>query len=678
MVRKKWTVSECDKDLAAQIAEDFSVDPLTAYILVSRGITDYDEIEEFLDPSAPLMIDPFSFADMDKAVRRIQLAIDDFQKIAVFGDYDADGITATALLYSYLEMREANVVRYIPDRLTEGYGLSCDSVRELAEQGVKLIITVDNGISAVEEAELCKSLGVDLVVTDHHKVGEKLPDAVAVVNPHRKDCPSEFKDFSGVGVAFKLVSALEGGDEDSMLDEFGDLVAIGTVADVVNLKGENRSLVRYGLNTINTSPRIGLKVLLEKSAGQGKKIGASSAAFTICPRINATGRMGSAEKALDLLLCDDEITAERLVEEINSMNQARQKTETEIFGEVSAMLAEKPGLSRDSVIVVASEGWHQGVIGIVASRIAERYGKPAVVISKNGSEARGSCRSIEGFSIFKAIEAVSDCLTHFGGHTLAAGIGLNSDRIEEFRIRINDYADSVEMPFPVQKIDCRINPGSISLDILNALDVMEPFGAGNPQPCFGLYGVKIEDFSSIGDGRHMRLTISKNDARTGAVWFGMQEKLFPYSRGDIVDLAVTLDRNIYNGETRISVNVKNIRPSHTDENKVLLGRRLYEKVLGEMPLSREQAECALPDRNIQVEVFKHIKMSKPVDDSFEQICMHLGDDGTEYCKVAVAVAVMLEMGVITKTNGGRLAPAETNGKVDLNDSVLMKRIKNYM
>lgn len=678
MVRKKWTVSECDKDLAAQIAEDFSVDPLTAYILVSRGITDYDEIEEFLDPSAPLMIDPFSFADMDKAVRRIQLAIDDFQKIAVFGDYDADGITATALLYSYLEMREANVVRYIPDRLTEGYGLSCDSVRELAEQGVKLIITVDNGISAVEEAELCKSLGVDLVVTDHHKVGEKLPDAVAVVNPHRKDCPSEFKDFSGVGVAFKLVSALEGGDEDSMLDEFGDLVAIGTVADVVNLKGENRSLVRYGLNTINTSPRIGLKVLLEKSAGQGKKIGASSAAFTICPRINATGRMGSAEKALDLLLCDDEITAERLVEEINSMNQARQKTETEIFGEVSAMLAEKPGLSRDSVIVVASEGWHQGVIGIVASRIAERYGKPAVVISKNGSEARGSCRSIEGFSIFKAIEAVSDCLTHFGGHTLAAGIGLNSDRIEEFRIRINDYADSVEMPFPVQKIDCRINPGSISLDILNALDVMEPFGAGNPQPCFGLYGVKIEDFSSIGDGRHMRLTISKNDARTGAVWFGMQEKLFPYSRGDIVDLAVTLDRNIYNGETRISVNVKNIRPSHTDENKVLLGRRLYEKVLGEMPLSREQAECALPDRNIQVEVFKHIKMSKPVDDSFEQICMHLGDDGTEYCKVAVAVAVMLEMGVITKTNSGRLAPAETNGKVDLNDSVLMKRIKNYM
>ena len=671
-------MSECDKDTAAQIAEDFSIDPFTALILVSRGITDYVEIEEFLDPCAPLMIDPFSFADMDKAVQRIQYAIDDYQKIAVFGDYDADGITATALLYSYLEKREANVVRYIPDRLTEGYGLSCDSVRELAGQGVKLIITVDNGVSAIEEAKLCKTLGVDLVVTDHHKVGEELPDAVAVVNPHRKDCPSEFKDFSGVGVAFKLVSALEGGDEDSMLDEFGDLVAIGTIADVVTLKGENRSLVRYGLNSINSAPRTGLKVLLEKAAGQGKKIGASNAAFTICPRINATGRMGSAEKALDLLLCDDEFTAERLVDEIQSMNQSRQKTETEIFNEVSALFAQKPSLTRDSIIVVDSEGWHQGVIGIVASRIAERYGKPAIVISRNGSEARGSCRSIEGFSIFKAIEAVSDCLTHYGGHTLAAGIGLNCDRIEEFRIRINDYADGIEMPFPVQKIDCRLKPAQISLDILNALDVMEPFGAGNPTPCFGLYGVKIEDFGAIGDGRHMRMTISKGDVRTGVVWFGMQEKLFPYSRGDVVDLAVTLDRNIYNGETRISVSVKNIRPSHTDENKVLSGQRLFEKVLGEMPLTSGQALMALPEREIQVEVFKHIKMSKPVEDSYEQICLHLNDDGTNYCKVAVSIAVMIEMGVVTKTHSGRLTVAETNGKVDLNDSVLMKRIRSYL
>lgn len=678
MIRKKWIVSECDKDLAAQIAEDFSVDPLTAYILVSRGIKDYTEIEEFLDPSAPLMIDPFSFADMDKAVRRIQFAIDDYQKIAVFGDYDADGITATALLYSYLVKREANVVRYIPDRLTEGYGLSCDSVRELAGQGVRLIITVDNGVSAVEEAKLCKELGVDLVVTDHHKVGDELPDAVAVINPHRKDCPSEFKDFSGVGVAFKLVSALEGGDEDSMLDEFGDLVAIGTIADVVSLKGENRSLVRYGLNSINNSSRTGLKVLLEKAGGQGKKIGASSAAFTICPRINATGRMGSAEKALDLLLCDDEITAERLVEEINSMNQARQKTETEIFAEVTAKIAEKPSLVRDNIIVVDSEGWHQGVIGIVASRVAERYGKPAIVISRNGSEARGSCRSIEGFSIFKAIDAVSDCLTHYGGHTLAAGLGLNSDRIEEFRIRINDYADSIEMPFPVQKIDCRIKPAMISLDILRALNSMEPFGAGNPQPCFGLYAVRIEDFAAIGDGRHMRLTISKGDVRTGVVWFGMQEKLFPYNKGDIVDLAVTLDRNVYNGEVRVSVSVKNIRPSFTDENKVLSGQRLFEKVLGEMPLTPEQAAAALPERELQVEVFKHIKTEKPVEDSFEQICLHTGDDGSNYCKVAVAVTVMLEMGIIEKTESGRLCAAETTGKVDLNDSVLMKRIKNYI
>ena len=679
MNRKKWVVSECDKNLAAQLAEDFSIDPITAYMLVSRGLTDDLEIEEFLDPNSPLMADPFSFADMEKAADCLRDAIDGFKKIAVFGDYDADGITATALLYSYLSKRGADVIYYIPDRLTEGYGLSCDAVRELAGRGVKLIVTVDNGVSAIEEAKLCRSLGIDLVVTDHHKVGETLPDAPAVVNPHRADCPSDFKDLSGVGVAFKLVSALEGGDEDSMLDEFGDLVALGTIADVVTLMGENRSLVRHGLKIINNSPRVGIKALLEKAGNNGKKLGSTSAAFTLCPRINATGRMGSAYKALDLLLCEDETRAYDLAEEICAMNQERQKTETLIFHEVCAKLSKNPSLVHDSVIVVDGDEWHQGVIGIVASRVAERYGKPAIVISRTGSEARGSCRSIEGFSIFEAIESVSDCLTHFGGHTLAAGIGLNSDRIEEFRIRINEYASGREMPFAVQKIDCRIkNLASINLDILDALDVLEPFGAGNPQPCFGLYGVKLESFSAISEGRHMRFTISKGDVRTGAVWFGMQEKQFPYDKGDIVDLAVNLDRNVYYGETKVSISVRNIRPSLTDEAKVLAGIRLFEKVTGEYPLSPEQAQIALPGRDVQVEVFKLIKNTKPVEGSYEQMCLHMGGDGSDYCKVAVAVEVMKEMGVVGVANGGRLYAPETDRKVDLNDSALMQRIRSYL
>lgn len=678
MIRKKWVVSECNKDLAAQVAEDFSIDPLTAYMLVSRGITDDLEIEEFLDPNSPLMVDPFSFADMDKAVERIESAIDGYEKIAVFGDYDADGITATALLYSYLVSRGANVVLYIPDRLTEGYGLSCDAVSELSGQGVKLIVTVDNGVSAIEEAILAKTLGVDLIVTDHHKVGDELPQAVAVVNPHREDCPSEFKELSGVGVAFKLVSALEGGDEDSMLDEYSDLVAIGTVADVVLLRGENRSLVRNGLQAINTSPRLGLKALLEKAGNNGKKLGAASAAFTICPRINATGRMGSAYKAIDLLLCEEEDRAQELAEEIQHMNTERQRAETEIFDGVVKKFSENPSLIHDNIIVVDSEGWHQGVIGIVASRIVERYGKPAIVISRMGSEARGSCRSIEGFSIFEAISSVSDCLTHFGGHTLAAGIGLQSDRIEEFRTRINEYTADIDMPFPVQKIDCRLNLASVSLDILNALDILEPFGAGNPQPCFGFYGVKIEDYSSIGDGRHIRLVISKGGIKTNAVWFGMQEKMFAFQRGDIVDIAANLDRNIYNGETRVSISIKNMRPSNTDETKVLNGQRLFERIASTSPLTFEQALEAIPERELQVEVFKLIKNTKPVDGSYEQMCLRIGDDGSKYCKVAVAVTVMEQMGIVALNNSGHLFVPETHGKVDLDESELMKRIKSFM
>lgn len=678
MIRKKWVVSECNKDIAAQIAEDFSIAPLTAYLLASRGITDDMELEEFLDPMAPLMADPFAFADMNKAVEVIKKAIDDYVLIAVFGDYDADGVTATALLYSYLSSRDANVVYYIPDRLTEGYGLSCDAVRSLAEQGVKLIITVDNGVSAIEEAKLCRELGIELIITDHHKVGETLPDAAAVVDPHREDCNGDFKELSGVGVAFKLVSALEGGDEDSMLDEFGDLAAIGTIGDVVLLKGENRAIVRNGLSLINSSPRPGIKALLSKAGSGNKQVTSTSAAFTICPRINAAGRMGSAYKALGLLLSTDEDDADEFAEEIQQMNVLRQKTETHIFNEILSMFAEEPRLTRDKVIVVAGEGWHQGVIGIAASRIVDRYGKPAVVISLDGENARGSCRSIEGFSIFEALEACSGCLTQYGGHTLAAGCGLKSDKVDDFRILINEYADRFEMPFPIQKIDCRIKIASISLDILKSLTALEPFGAGNPQPCFGLYGVTLEDFSSIGDGKHLRMVIVKDGMRTGCVYFGMREAVFPYEKGDVIDLAVTLDKTMYNGLEKITVNVKNIKPSHTDEDKVLKGQRLFDKVLSGAPLTSEEAQCALPDRELQVKVFKHISSSSPVNGCYEEICVHIGDDGSSYCKVAVAVETMLEMGIAEAPYGERIIKKPTDNKVNLNDSVLMRHISKFL
>ncbi len=677
MKRKKWIVSKSSKDIAAQIAQDLSVDPFAALLVTSRGFENIDEINDFLDYDAPLSLSPLSIADMSKAAERINRAIDNFELICVFGDYDADGVTATALLYSYLETRGANAIRYIPDRLTEGYGLNIGAIEELADRGVKLIVTVDNGVSAIDEAVRAKELGIDLVVTDHHKVGDVLPDAYAVVDPHRPDCPSTFKEMSGVGVAFKLVCALEGDDGDILIEEYGDLVALGTIGDVVTLTGENRVMVRRGLRLLNDCPRPGINALMESASISDKLFTASTAAFTVCPRINAAGRMGSANKALELLLCDDDSTAELIAYEIQKMNALRQSTETEVYRAAEQMMIESD-IINDKIIVVDGEGWHQGVIGIVAARITERYGRPSIVISRDGENAKGSCRSIEGFSIYDAIEYASEKLDHYGGHTLAAGIGLKSSDINAFRKKINEYAENKEMPFAVQKIDCKLLPSSLSLEMLDSMSLLEPFGAGNPQPCFGLFGVRIEDIAGVSDGRHVRMIVSKNGSRTGVVYFGMPETHFPFERGDVVDLAVNLDKNTYNGDTRVSVIVRGIRHANTDEEKVLASIRLFDKFSRNEKLTAEEAEKLLPDRQLQVEVYKSIKQ-RPLKDKYcEAICSRLGDDGESLAKISAVIEIMLEMGILAVDLSGMIYVPDNPPKVNLEDSVIMKRIRSFI
>ena len=678
MIRKQWQVAKCDKDAAAQIAQELGVDPFAALLVTAHGAMPREELDVFFDPDPPLTFDPFSIKDMAAAAARINDAIDRFESICVFGDYDADGVTATVLLYSYLEARGANVIRYIPDRLTEGYGLSVPAVEQLCELGVKLIVTVDNGVSAIEEAKRCRQLGIDLVVTDHHTAGAQLPDAVAVVDPHRPDCPSPFKEMAGVGVAFQLVCALEGGEADMLLSEYGDLVALGTIGDVVSLTGENRVMVQRGLALMNAEPRPGLTALADAAGMGDRAFTASSAAFTLCPRINAAGRMGSAEKALELLLCEDEETAAQIAAEIQAMNTERQRTETEIFRQVLARLAEEPALLKDPVLVVDGEGWHQGVIGIVAARMVERFGRPCIVIARDGETARGSCRSIEGFSVYDAIASAADCLTHFGGHPLAAGLGLETARIAEFRARVNAFAAAQELPFPVQRIDCRLHPQAISLELLDALSVLEPFGAGNPQPCFGLFGVRLEEISPVSEGRHMRMVVSKNGTRTGVVYFGMPEKQFPYERGDLVDLAVNLDRNVYNGETRVSVIVRAMRPGATQEQKVLDGMRLVTQLLRGQSLTAEQAARLLPERALQIEVFKSIRQHPLRDRAYEQLCVRLGDDGERYPAIAATVEIMLEMGILSVDAQNCVSVTENAPKVDLERSTLMRQIRSAM
>ena len=504
-----------------------------------------------------------------------------------------------------------------------------------------------------------------------------LPDAYAVVDPHRPDCPSAFKEMSGVGVAFKLVCALEGDFGDILIEEYGDLVALGTIGDVVPLIGENRAMVRRGLRILNDSPRPGINALMESASISDKLFTASTASFTVCPRINAAGRMGSANKALELLLCDDDKISELVAYEIQKMNQMRQSTESEVFHAAEHMINESD-IINDKIIVVDGEGWHQGVIGIVAARITERYGRPSVVISRDGETAKDSCRSIEGFSIYDAIEYAAEHLDHYGGHTLAAGIGLKSSDIDSFRKKINEYAQDKEMPFAVQKIDCKLLPSSISLEMLDSMSLLEPFGAGNPQPCFGLFGVRIEDIASISDGRHIRMIVSKNGARTGVVYFGMCDKVFPFDKGDTVDLAVNLDKNVYNGDTRVSVIVRGIRHSETNEEKVLSSVRLFDKFSRNEKLSREEAERLLPDRQLQIDVYKSIKL-KPLKDKYcEAICVRIGDDGENLAKISAAIEIMLEMGILATDDYGVVYVPDNPPKVNLEDSEIMKSIRSFL
>ena len=675
MRRKQWIVSKGDKDLATRAAQELGVEPLAAMIITSRGLSDLDSIEKFFNENEPLSLDPFSIRDMDKAAARINKALDSFEMICVFGDYDADGVTATALLYSYLESRGANVIRYIPDRVSEGYGLNNEAIDELYKKGVKLIVTVDNGVSAIEETAHAYELGMEVVITDHHKTGEKLPECVAVVDPHRPDCPSAFKEMSGVGVAFKLACAIEGEGEEELLDEFAEFIAIGTIGDVVSLTDENRIMVRKGISNIINNPSIGMAALIENSGIKNKKFSSSSATFTLCPRINAAGRMGSAEKALDLLLCDDVESGDFLAAEINSMNQSRQQIETEIFNQALALIEENPYISDNKIIVVDGENWHQGVIGIVAAKLTERFGRPCIAISRNGDTAKGSARSIEGFSIFDAIDSVSTLLTHYGGHTLAAGIGLKSENIPAFRKAINEYAADKEMPFAVQRIDCKLQLSSIGLDLLPAIEALEPFGCGNQQPCFGLFGVTIDDISAISEGKHTRLMVSKNGSRTGCVCFNLPEKRFPFDRGDTVDLAVNLEGNYYNGEMRTSVIVRGIRPSVTDEEKVLGSISLYNRFIMHQPVSREEALMLIPERDVQVEVYKSIKQ-KPLADSYcEQLCVRLGDSGENLARYMICVDVMKEMGVFACDENGSVYVPDIRQKTNLEDSQIMKKLR---
>lgn len=675
MILRKWEVRPLDKERAAAFAQTYGVPFFLAMLMNIRGLDDAAHLREFLGEGEPLS-DPFLLKDMDKAAARITRAVDNMEKIAVYGDYDADGVTSTAMLYSYLETRGADVIFYIPQREGEGYGMNMGAVEYLKEQGVSLIVTVDNGISSVQEVARANELGIDVVVTDHHRPQEILPDAVAVVDAYRPDDTSPYKHFSGVGIAFKLLMALEdgAGDVEDLLEAYSDLAAIGTIGDIVPLTGENRTLIRAGLERLSQSDRPGVQALLENAGIAGKALTSTNVAFTLVPRINATGRMGAPERAVRLLISGYEEEAEVLSEEICADNEERRRVEAEI-AEAAFADIEAKGYMKDRVVVVDGENWHHGVIGIVASRVTERCGKPCMIISRGETEAKGSGRSIEGFSLFEAICACGDLLIKFGGHPMAAGITLKPENIEAFRKRINRYAAEhfPQMPTQTVTLDCKLNPAALSVSMAQSLTQLEPFGNGNPQPVFGLFNMELSNVTPVGGGGHLRLTLEKNGAVITAMRFNTKPEELPYHIGDKIDLAVQLEAREFRGQPSLTVIVRDMRFAAFNTEKNIASLASFEKWQRGEVLSAEDKNRLYPDRACLAAIYRALRTVNGKETDQVRFVSQFGKDMT-LGLFKTALLVFEERGLVHSEIADDTFTAtliETSGKTDITRSPVL-------
>lgn len=682
MKYKQWNRAGYDS-AAADAMVAAGIPRLAAMVLCARGINTVEKADAFLDDGMDQVCDPFLMKDMDKAAARVEAALRRGEHIAVYGDYDVDGITSTTLLSDYLARRGGRVSAYIPDRMEEGYGLNREAVDALLSDGVKLIITVDCGITAVNEVEYAQSLGIDVVITDHHECKEILPAAVAVVDPHRKDCAYPFPCLAGVGVALKLVMALGGEkDRDALIDRYADLVAIGTVADVMCLTGENRALVRYGLAHIQHSRRPGLTALLREAGAEGRSITSTTVGYTLAPRINAAGRMGCARVALELLMTGDPVRAEELACRLCALNKERQAIEGVIFDQCLARLTCIPADKRRA-IVLADEGWHQGVVGIVASRLTERYCAPAFMICLQDGHGKGSCRSFGGFNLFQALESCADLLEGFGGHALAAGFTILEENIPAFARRMNDlvteFAGGGEL-VSVLEVDAEIDRvDTLTEEGIRALSILEPFGAGNPKPVFTLSGATVVSVTDVGGGRHLKMRVSRCERAFEAIFFSTTAADAGVSTGDKVDIAFYPQINEYRGGRTIQLLVTDLRPAMT---RAQTERALFEKFHRGEAITPDEALSLLPSREEFVHLWRYLSGHEgEVEDTVPRLAKNVARSvgrRETYMRTMVCLEVMDERGLIDVhycSDHVRIATRQVEGKVDLEASHIMRKLK---
>ena len=647
--------------------------PLPAMVLASRGMKTVREAGEYLDCNAELY-DPFLMTDMDLAAGRVGLAIERGEKIAVFGDYDVDGITSTCMLTDFLRRQGANCISYIPSRLEEGYGLNPIAIEQLSAEGVNLIISVDCGITAIAEAELCREKGIDLVITDHHECKDRLPAAVAVVDPHRPDGGYPHKNLSGVGVAFKLACALCG-DQEAVLQDYADMVCLGTVADVMLLQGENRVFVARGLQSLRNTRRPGIAALMRESGCASDTVSASTIGYNLAPRINAAGRMGQIDLALNLFLTEDEEEAADLARKLCDLNRQRQAVESQIYAQAVSML---PDGQPPEAIVLADDSWHQGVVGIVASRMAEEYCCPAFLICLDGEHGKASSRSFGGFNLFSSLTALAPLLESYGGHELAAGFTIARHNIPRFRDDICAIAADYYLgsgPRTVLDIDCTIPPELMTVRSIEALNILEPCGNGCPKPVFAMERLTIERITMVGGGRHMRLRLRSGHHTLNAIYFSATPETASIEQGDLVDVAFNAQINDFRGERTVQLNVLDIRPSCCAESSP----EMLEYPRIRTGLSPAAAAELLPDRVTLGDVWRYLAAAGPgIRENPICLCRKIvrrSGRPLSVGKLLTCLDIFADVGLL-KTHRLhkyiRIDLLHTSGKADLNQSNTMQ------
>ncbi len=714
---KQWILKSCDdlssKNEISKIAAGLKIHPIVAKLLYNRGYTDIKSAKNFIFMESEILANPFEMKDVDKGIDRIYSAIQNKEKIVVYGDYDVDGVTSVCTLYLYLKEKGADIDYYIPNRAGEGYGVSNAAIDTIIQSGATLIITVDTGITANEEVVYAREHGVDFVITDHHECRSDIPEACAVINPHRPDCQYSFKELAGVGVVFKLISAYEEKKCSKsrydaamyVFSKYADLVAIGTIADVMPIKEENRIIVSYGLNMIQNTERYGIMALMDASATRDNhkierkknrsKITSGYVGYTLAPRINAAGRIKSATIAVDLFLSQTMEKAEEIAALLCQANKERQAEENKIMKEAYDII-ETIDLDNNHVIVLDADNWHHGVIGIVASRITEKFSKPSILVSFEGNDSptptpndigKGSGRSIKGLNLVDALCYCSDNLVKFGGHELAAGLSVTRGELDNFRKKINEYAEihlSNHELIPALEADCEIEFSDINLQLASQLQRLEPYGVGNPIPAFILRGVYISEISSISDGKHTKLILSNGTTNITAMFFSNSPESLGIYVGEKVDVLVNVDINEWMGKKSVQLVIKDMKPSEDEARTLAREHKRFDEIWNGAHFSIE--ENVLPTRHDFVDVYKFVAASCRSGqnifshrDLISRLSRATDNKTIGYIKLKIIIKVMQELnliGIEELENEVYKFTIHYTSKTNLEKSYLLKRIKN--